>query len=120
MSNIHLLSSIINDLENDLLKYTKKGSPNEGIVRMREDLIRQLSEVYDGYKHLKLIEVFEQIQYDIDKALDKDPELRGVVIVLPLRPGVFDSHKCGFISYAEMPKRIDKEPKTYLDKDYYK
>jgi hypothetical protein len=120
MSNIHLLSSIINDLENDLIKYTRKGSPNPGIVKTREKLIHQLTEVYENHKHLTLIEVFEQIQHDIDRVLKKDPELRGVVIVLPLRPGMFDAHKCGFISYAEMPKRKDKEPETYLDKDYYK
>lgn len=118
MSDIHLLGSIINDLENELAKYAKKKDASEYIIKARQHLIQQLSDVYDGYKHLTMWETFQQIQHDVDRLTEKDKELRNVIIVLSLKPGRFDACHCGFIDFTDRPDVIPKKPKTYLDEGF--
>ena len=118
MSDIHLLGSIINDLENELAKYAKKKDASEYIIKARQHLIQQLSDVYDGYKHLTMWETFQQIQHDVDRLIEKDKELRNVIIVLSLKPGRFDAHRCALIDYTEREDSIPKKPKTYLDEGF--
>jgi len=120
MSNIHLLGSIINDLENELLKYSKKKDASDGIVKMRQDLINKLSDVYDGYKSITMWEVFSQIQSDVDKLREKDKEITSVLILLPLFPIEFDATHCAMIDYFARPIVKEIKPNTYLDKEYYK
>lgn len=121
MSSIHLLGSIINGMENELIKYSKKEGVNEGVVKQKQKLIQQLSDIYDSYKHITMWEVFEVINKDVDKLLAKDKELSHVIIVLPLYPVKFNASHCGFIDYSERDGVvIESKPDTYLDEDYYK
>jgi hypothetical protein len=120
MNNIHLLGSIVNDLENELMKYAKTAKASDYIIKQRQKLIDQLSGVYDGYKDFTMWEAFRAVNEDINKLMERDKELSHVIIVFPLLPVKFDASHCGFIDYSERDDVVIKsKPDTYLDEGYY-
>jgi len=82
---IHLLPSIISDLENRLMKYTKD-NPTEkelSLINKQKKLITQLSDIYKDYEDFTMYDTFRQVQDEINK-LNVD-ELDGLFIKVYLK-----------------------------------
>lgn len=76
------LESLIQELKLKLALYAQKDNANEIYIHKQNQLILNLVEVYNEIPVLQYVDVWKQIETEIEDVLNRDSELSGVCIRL--------------------------------------
>jgi hypothetical protein len=81
------LERIIVDLSNGLRRYVQKEGASEIYIQKQNELILDLTNLYNRLSGLKYLETWESIEKRIEKLEVMDPHLNAHTIVLHTKPG---------------------------------
>lgn len=89
------LEKVILELSNGLRRYVMKNNANELYIQKQNELIFDLTTLYNKLSYLKYIEVWEELEKRMEKLEGIDPQLNAHTIVLHTKPG--NKHNYSFI-----------------------
>lgn len=81
------LERIILELSNGLRRYVKKDDASEMYIQRQNELILELTKLYNRLLGLKYLETWEELENRIEKLEIVDPQLNAHTIVIHTKPG---------------------------------
>lgn len=81
------LEHVIIELSNGLKRYVKKEGANDNYIQKQNELIFELTNLYNKLLSLKYLETWESIEKKIEEFENKDPQLNAHTIVIHTKPG---------------------------------
>jgi len=80
------LKSIIDDLTQRLIDYSKTANANQAYINRQQALINSLTAIYNSLERLNHFTLLYLIDQQLGKLLAENPEIDGVIISLYLKP----------------------------------
>ena len=93
----YALKNLIEELIKNLRKYAESKNPNPSTVQHKNELIIELTRIYNSLPKSKYSDTFQHIKSELDLIISKHPEIKGVIVIIPLKNTQYDFSKFAFI-----------------------